>query len=330
MLVKVGLVDRIKSASGVKFSGIMDKVEPNPDVRNVNDGIQAVKKANARAVLAVGGGSVIDYAKAVCAAVFENCSAEELLEKNHYRGALPLVAIPATAGTGAEVTPFAVISWNEKNIKKLLNSPIFYPAMAIVDPEVTYTSPPKVTASSGIDVLAHALDSLGNKKSNPVSQALALRAAKIAFDNLAQAVEDGNNLEARNQMSLASLLAGLAFSQTGTSASHACSYSLTARFNAPHGEACAFTLDSWVKINAAACPEMNLYAREIGFENADKMSEALSVLKKNGRRTTLKEIGVTEHDLDYLAGEAFAAKNMLNNVAQIDLKGVRDVFLSKF
>lgn len=330
VLLKIGVVDKVKEDSGVDFVGVMSDIEPNPTVHNVTAGINMALETKADVIIAVGGGSVIDCGKAVRVAAFAGWTFEELFATNDFPGALPMIAVPTTAGTGAEVTPVALISWHEKNMKHMLKSPILFPTIALVDPSLTYSAPKSVTAISGIDVLAHALDSLGNVNATPVTASLAVSAAKLAFANLLDAWKDGTNLEARDNMAQASTIAGLAFSQTSTSGAHACSYSLTAKFNVPHGEACAFTLDSWVKANAKVAPQMDVYAKEIGFNNANEMADALSQLKKDlGLRTTLSEIGVSVDDLDYLAEQAMGAGNMMNSLAQIGHEGIKEIYLSK-
>jgi len=330
IVVQLGLADYLKKVANGRILDIITDVEPNPTIHNVNNCVTKLKEVGAECVIAVGGGSSIDCAKAVCVAAFSNYTGEDLMNGKPIIGSLPLIALPTTAGTGSEVTSVTVLSWKEEKKKVAIGNPLLYPKLAIIDPELTYTCPPSVTATSGIDVLAHALDSLGSVKSNAITEALAVRAASIAFKNLITVFNDAKDAVAREQMALASLLAGLAFSQTGTTGSHACSYILTSKYNVPHGEACAFTLDSWYKINAKINPKLNGYAKEIGFENAEALADELNKLKKQiGLRTTLSAIGVTELELDEVVAECLIAANMPNNIAQIDATGVKEIFLSK-
>ena len=189
--------------------------------------------------------------------------------------------------------------------------------IAIVDPVLTYSCPSSVTSRSGMDVIAHALDVMCNIKANPVTDALAIKAAKKAFTYLETAVNDGTDKEARKNMSEASLMAGFAFALTGTTGAHACSYALTSEYHLPHGEACAFTLDKWFSINAKAKPELEVYAREMGFESVKAICEKICDMKRTfGFKVTLKDIGATEQDINFLVESAMASSNMVNNIVK--------------
>lgn len=329
-LVNNGIAAQIAGETGGKVTGISSDVEPNPTVQNVDRGAERARSLQADCILAFGGGSTMDCAKGIAAAVAEDCGAGELLEGRKITRALPVIAIPTTAGTGSEVTAGAVLSNKEKGIKAAIFSPALFPAVALVDPELTYSVPAKVTAVTGLDVLAHALDALSSVKAEEATDALALRAAKLVIEYLERAVQKGEDKEARAAMSKASTIAGLAFSQTGTTGSHACSYILTSRYGVPHGEACAFTMDSWFVINAIARPRLNDYARKLGFTDAQELADWISSTKvRLGMRTKLKELGIKEMDIPTLVEPSMASGNMTNNVAQIGREGVATIFKSK-
>lgn len=329
-LVRCGLAGQIQQWAEGRIAEISCDVEPNPTIQNVNAGVKKAKALSADCVIALGGGSAMDCAKAVAAAAAENVGAETLLAGMQIHNALPVVAIPTTAGTGSEVTAGAVLSDKDKGLKSAIFSPALFPRLALTDPELTYSVPANVTAATGLDVLAHALDAMSSIKACPATDALALRACKLVVQYLERAVKDGADREARGGMSQASTIAGLAFSQTGTTGSHACSYILTSRYGVPHGEACAFTLDAWVRINAKARLCLNDYAGELGFEDAEDLAAWLRQLKKRlGMRDTLREIGITEKEIEMLSAAAVASNNMTNNVAQIGEEGVAEIFRSK-
>ena len=329
-LVESGMAGKVKDYSGGKIVDVSSDVEPNPTLKNVADVAEKVKKAGADCIIAFGGGSAMDCAKAAAAAVREGCSPGALLSGPPIACALPVIAVPTTAGTGSEVTAGAVLSDKEKGIKAAIFSPALFPAMAIVDPELTYTVPAKVTAATGLDVLAHAFDAMSSVKASEATDALALKAAGLALSYLERAVEDGSDQEARQGMAKASLLAGLAFSQTGTTGSHACSYILTSRYHVPHGEACAFTLDAWLLVNAKARPALEQYAKELGFGDVQALSDRIARMKGLfGMRTKLSELGIWAEDLESITDAAMSSSNMANNIAQIGREGVYTIFKSK-
>ncbi|PNV60141.1 hypothetical protein C0033_20065 [Clostridium sp. chh4-2] len=327
---KCGLAKKVMDMSKGKVVGIISEVEPNPSIQNVDACIAKAKETGAECIIAIGGGSAMDCAKSTAAGCKMNLCGSELLAGAAVTSALPVIAVPTTAGTGSEVTAGAVISDKEKGIKAAVFSPAIFPVLAVVDPELTYTCPPAVTASSGIDVLAHALDALTSVKASPATDALAVRAAKMVFENLEKAYLDGNDKAARDNMSEACVTAGLAFSQTGTTGSHACSYILTSKFGIPHGEACAFTLDSWFRENAKVRPQLNEFAKMMGFSDADEAADEVAKLRdKLKLRSRLSEIGVTEADLDEIAKSSNASGNMTNNIAKIGVDGIRRLFAEK-
>lgn len=326
---KMGLAKKIIEASQGRIVALTTDVEPNPTLENIQNGIDKGKQYDVQVVIAIGGGSAIDCAKTVAAAIAMDCSPKELFDGKTITTALPVLAIPTTSGTGSEVTAGAVLSDRANEEKKALFGVPLFPKLAIVDPLLTHTCPPTVTASTGMDVLAHALDALTSVKAQPATDALAIQAARLAFGSLEKAVKDGSDLRAREDMSMASVLAGLAFSQTGTTASHACSYILTSKYGMPHGEACVFTLDYWFPFNAIVKNELHDFSREMGFADAHAVgAEILRLKKKFGLKTTLKEAGIDRSEIDHIAESALASANMANNVAPVTKEQVISLFQS--
>lgn len=328
-MTKSGVAQRIVADAGGLITDVFDHVDPNPTIVNVNDAAAAVRATSADGVVALGGGSALDTAKAAAAAVGSGLSAEQLVKGSPVTSALPVIAVPTTAGTGSEVTAVAIVSWPERHIKFPLGSPLLYPRVALDDPALVYSAPGRVIAASGIDVIDHCLDALSSVKHTPLTDNNALNGARIAFANLERAAKQRDH-GAIDQMMLASLIAGLAFSQTGTTGSHAASYYLTSKYGVPHGEATAFTEDAWFPINAQARPEINELVQRIGFPDAGAVAHRLGELKKSlGLRTTLEELGVPLADLDEVAQQTIDANNYANNVAQLDLEAVKRLFLGK-
>lgn len=326
--VKMGITEEIVNKSDGRIVDVVSGIEPNPTIENVEMCAKRARELEVDYIIALGGGSVIDCAKAVCAVVAENCTAIELIEGMSISKALPLIAIPTVSGASSEVTGTSVISWKEKDVKRAFTSPLLYPKTAFIDPKLTYSCPRHVTAVSGIDIIAHSLDSLGSVKSNPLTEHFAVQAAKLAFENLGAAVN--GNIEAKDQLAFAAVLAGFAFSQTGTTASHACSYILTSKYGIPHAEACAFTLDSWFKINAEYKPLLQTHAKNIGFTNVEELVNALNDLKGTlGLRSTLEELEIPIEDVEIIVHHSLDAANMKNNIAPVDEEMIRNVLLSK-
>lgn len=321
--IENGLDRLVKSQLGDKVKGVVTDIEQNPTLDNVQKIVNVMEHHEADCLIAIGGGSTMDAAKAAGAVYLESIDINHLLEHTDFNRGLPLIAIPTTSGSASEVTAASVISDKTNSLKVPLIGPGLYPEVAIVDPELTLTCPPGITASSGIDVLCHALDSLGSVNSNPLSGALAVSAAKLAFENLTTAFHEPMNVDARENMSLASMMAGVAISQTGTSAAHALSYYLTSNYDVPHGEACAFTMDEWFVINAGVDPGLNEHAKMIGFSDAGALSERFNGLKSEmGLAMTFDELGIDRTDIETIAERGFEAANMKNNIAQLSKQEV--------
>ena len=205
--VKNNVSDKIISFSENKIQKIYSDISPNPDIHQIAECIELVEEYNADFVVALGGGSVIDAAKVVSLLSYKDGEISE-----YYSGdlkllsdSIPLIAIPATSGTGSEVTQVAVISDYENNVKKPLLSSLFYPKIALIDPELTYTLSPYMTAQTGIDALSHAIEAYWSKNHNPISDALAVHAIKNILKYLEVAYRDSVNVIAREKMSEAAL-----------------------------------------------------------------------------------------------------------------------------
>lgn len=330
--VKCGLAEKVKAYAKGKILDIASDVEPNPTCDNVDGCAKKAREIGAKAIVALGGGSAMDCGKSTAAAVAMECSGMELLKGKKITDALPIVAIPTTAGTGSEVGCGAVLSNHATNEKIAIFGDFLFPKLALVDPVLTYTVPPVITASTGLDVIAHSLDAMCSVRHNPISDGLAVRAAKLAFENLETVYKDGSNEEARANMAMASNIAGYAFSNTGTTGSHACSYLLTAKYRVPHGEACALTLDAWFKRAAKARPELNELAKMMGFADADAVADRITELKAlTGMRMTLTAMGVpqTEEAMEELVEAAAVSGNMVNDINKATKEVIAEVFAAR-
>jgi alcohol dehydrogenase len=228
----------------------IDNVRPNPDIVWLQKCIDNLAHTSLNTVVAFGGGSSIDCAKTIAFALspfvrarkVEELIGEALISPAGSR--LPLYALPTTAGTGSEVTPFATIWDYDKRRKLSLAGPAIYPSMTYIDSELAYNLPESVTLSTGLDAINQAAESIWSKRMTPVSESLAHRALILGFTSLPRLLVEPADQDARDAMAQTSLLAGLAISQTRTALCHAISYPLTVYYGVPHGLACAFTMSA--------------------------------------------------------------------------------------
>ncbi len=316
-----GLVDEIMEQSQGAIIASFGELSPNPDVAEVDACAEVIRQKEIGFVVALGGGSSMDCAKAAASIALT----QDSIRKYHGTGLamplehLPLIAVPTTAGTGSEVTCVSVLSDHANGKKSPIVSDGFFPAYAIIDPELTYTMPPKVTAGTGIDVLAHALEGFWSKGHQPICDACALHAADLVFKYLYRAYENPADELAREKMCEASLIAGLAFTLPKTTASHACSFPLTNLHHIPHGEACGLTLDHFARINAKGEEGYRIeeFAKRLGFADAAAMADAIHELKeKLHLRNDLKDLHLREEQIAELV-KISRHPNLYNNPVEI-------------
>lgn len=297
---KNGLADEFVRLSGGLITDVFSDVRPNPTTQNVDDCVSLMRSINADFAVALGGGSPMDCCKAACAIA----KGTAVIRSYHTEGkpvcadeAIPMIAVTTTSGTASEVTNISVLTDVEKNLKNPMNDPAMYPKIAVIDPELTLTVPPQITASTGLDVLAHAIESYWATIHQPVCTACSVYSARLVFEWLETAYNEPDNLTAREKMAEASIVAGVAFSHPRTTGSHACSFPLTNIYGMPHGEACAFTLDYFLRFNAKYADSdgrITALAKDCGFTSPDKMADEIAAMKKRMKmRTTLTEIGCT-------------------------------------
>ena len=245
----LGLVGRIMGLLGDRLDGVIDDIRPNPDVAELHAQYEAFWHAqrDVEVIVAVGGGSAIDTAKALMVGT-ENGRFDELVAAlSSGKPFVParvktLIAVPTTAGTGSEVTPWATLWDREQQRKHSLHLKETWPTVALIDPELMLSLPAPVTLQSGLDALSHALESIWNINANPVSDTFAVAAVHEILDALPRLIERPGDLALRGRMALAALKAGMAFSNTRTALAHSISYEMTLRYGLPHGIACSSTI----------------------------------------------------------------------------------------
>lgn len=328
-IVKNGIAQKLVDLSGGKLQAIFSDIQPNPTVENTDNCVTLLRELNCDFAVAIGGGSVMDCAKIACFVAGTDGTTSEYFhqEKAISHKGIPLITIPTTSGSASEVSSVSVLTDTARNIKAPIASPYLYADYALVDPELTVSCPPSVTAVSGIDVLAHALEAFYGVRHQPYTDLLAEHAARLVFESLATAYKEPTNIEARSKMAEASVAAGLAFSLTGTAAAHACSYPLTQIFGVPHGEACAMTLAAYWRLNAQVDDRLHAFSKRLGFHDAIELADAIDQLKRTlGLRFTLQDAHVdTEEKLDLLVAESFAP-NMKNNPVDITPELLKELY----
>ena len=296
--------------------------EPEPD--QADQAAATAREAGCDVVIGVGGGSAMDLAKAAAVLVTNQGRAVDYIGVGLVpKPGLPTIMVPTTAGTGSEVTWTAVFTKRAEKAKGGINSPHMYPTLALLDPELTVSLPAGLTASTGMDALCHAIESFTSVKASPMSDLASGKAIQLIAQYLPVAVADGRNLEARENMLLGSLLAGLGLANAGVTAVHALSYPLGAVYGIPHGLANALLLPYVMNFNCLGNPEKFGRVTELMGENVTSLSmrdkakmaaEAVHELMADIRLTAgLGDLGVEEQALEELAEKAMALGRVLDN-----------------
>lgn len=329
--VRRGMAEAICTASGGTLKHVYGKVSANPDVAECNECAQLMRDNSCDFVVALGGGSVMDCAKAAASI----CLTDEPIENYLATGKpmplahLPLIAVPTTAGTGSEITCVSVLSDHKRGIKSPINSDGFYPTLAIVDPELTYSVPAYLTACTGFDVLCHAIEAYWSRYHQPICDTLAVHAAHLVLTNLQKAYDEPNNVEARENMAEASVIAGLAFTLPKTTSAHACSYPLTNLLGIPHGEACALTIDYFLRFNDEhGCSRIHSLATALGFPDVASLADAIGQLKRStGLRCDLKDMHLGKDQFEAVV-QGSKHPNLLNNPVEVTENDLRVMYNS--
>jgi phosphonate metabolism-associated iron-containing alcohol dehydrogenase len=297
---EVGLLDRLRAVLGARLAQVIDRTEPNPDVASLAPLYRDFWRARdaGDVLVAVGGGSVIDTAKTLMVgtadASFEALVALLATGKPFVPHRVkPLIAIPTTAGTGSEVTPWATVWDRGASRKYSLHLPQTWPEAAVVDPALTLSLPARPTLAAGLDALSHALESIWNVNSNPVSDTHAVAAARTVLATLPELMHDLSNPLLRARQALAAMQAGLAFSNTKTALAHSISYDMTLHHGLPHGLACSFTLPMVLRRALHADPARDAVLARIFDVSLDEAPAYLDgFLARLGVSTRFADYGV--------------------------------------
>ena len=323
-LAATGIIDRAKDILGKRCVGIFPEVKPDTGVYIIDKAVKYAKGVDADILISIGGGSSIDTAKAMAILLTEGGKLED------YQGwqilkrpLMPHIAVPTTAGTGSEVTYVAVVKDHDRGIKLVFGDNHLIPNTAILDPELTVNLPPDITASTGMDALSHAIESIHSLQRQPMTDGLALQAIRMIFNYLAISVENGKDIAARGQMQIAATMAGIAFSNAQLGIVHAMAHAVGARFGVPHGVANAILLPYGMEYNLGVCEkEYAAIADAAGIdvhkktkrEAAEMAIYAVKRLTEEiGLPTKLSDVNVTKEGFAICAENAMADPSIVYN-----------------
>lgn len=316
-----GLVGRLAEEMGAPALVIED-VAPNPDYPLLREQAAhfAALAEPVEVIVAIGGGSVLDSAKVFAAADGDFARVQRFLERKEGAAelsAIPIIAVPTTAGTGSEVTCWATV-WDEATGKKYsLARESLYPEVAVIDPELMLGKPRGLTLSTALDSLSHALESIWNLNANPVSASFAETAAQEVLASLPALLEDLGNLELRTRAAKAALFAGFAFSNTKTALAHNLSYPITLGYGVPHGLACSFTLPAVLGSVSGIGGFREESLQRIFGEDLEAGAERLKgFMQQLGVSVRLQDYGVPDGDWEELVEAAFAGERGRNFVGE--------------
>ena len=341
MMIKLGNtqpVEKIFNENGIEYVVFSD-ITGEPTDKMIEAGVYVFKNEECDFLIAVGGGSPIDAMKAIAAVAANGGSINDYMGKIITGNIPPMVAVPTTSGTGSEATQFTIITNTEKDIKMLLKGAVLMPDIAVDDPAFSMTAPQSVTAATGLDALCHAAEAYTSRKAQPLTDEFALSAIKKIFKYLPVCYNDGNNVEARAQMSLAALEAGIAFNNASVTVIHGMSRPIGAMFHVPHGISNAMLLSACFSyVYSGAYSRFADMAREIGAAEkadddktaAEKFITACRELCKVCNIPTLAEYGINKEEfyavMDKMAGDAVASGSPANTIKDLDKQDILKIY----
>ncbi len=346
---KAGLLEKVLKSlynTDIKPCDIIDKIPHDSSVETVNEISESFRKSGCDSLIAIGGGSVIDTAKGVNILIslddndLKKYEGAEIID----RELKPLIVIPTTSGTGSEATYVAVISDPKHNIKLAFTSYFLLPNLALIDPEMTLTLPPKLTATTSMDAITHAIEAYTSTQNNPLSDAYSLTSIKLINENLIETIKDGNNRERRFNLALASLLAGISFSNSMVGIIHSIAHALGGVMKIPHGLANTIILPFGMEFNFdKAYKRYSEISRYLGIflpeksekENARALIERIFELRENIEKLTglslnLKDNNVKKDDFEKIAEKAMVDGSVIFNPKEFNKEDVIKILEKAF
>ena len=325
-------------ASGAEYY-VLDKLVPEPDYMTVQRLIDGFKAQGADLIVACGGGSVMDSAKLASVLVTDEYGVRELLDNpGMAKKCVPIVLIPTTAGTGAEVTPNAIVAVPERQLKVGIVNENMIADYVILDARLIRNLPSSIAAATGVDALAHCIECYTSNKANPISDTFALHGLDLILNNIERACSDPDSMDAKNAMQLAAFYGGLAITASGTTGVHALSYPLGGKYHIPHGVSNAMLLVPVMKFNEPVCRQRfaECYDRCAHDGSACATTEEKSawiinrldeIVRRLDIPTSLKTFGVPEEDLEELVASGMQVTRLLvNNMRPITPDDARAIY----
>lgn len=341
-LGNVAHVERALEACGIGYT-VYAGITGEPTDVMIGQGLEIYEKENCDFLVALGGGSPIDSMKAIGALVGNGGKIGDYLGKVITKPAPPMVAIPTTAGTGSEATQFTIITDTERDIKMLLKGEVLMPTLAVIDPQFTMTAPPAITAATGLDALTHAIEAYTSRKAQPLSDVFALSAVKRIFRWLPEAFLHGDNVQAREEMSLAALEAGIAFNNSSVTIVHGMSRPIGALFHVPHGISNAMLLEKCLSyVLEGAYGRFARLGREIGAaqetdgdkEASERFLKAVVEICRTCEIPTLEQYGIAKERfrevIGKMAEDAMASGSPSNTRKEINTADVTAIYDSLY
>ena len=346
-VAKAGLVDHLVDVimKRAKHVAVFDRTEPEPTIKSIERALDALRSAgNVDLLVSLGGGSVMDTAKSANIVATNGGSVLDYEEgkdrKKNIDKLIPHIAVPTTAGTGSEGTVWAIFIDPKRRLKAGIQDPRLIADMIILDPELTTTMPPRVTAATGMDALTHAIEAFVSVYANSFTDALSAKSIELIADSLRTAYNDGDDIEARGQMLLASYMAGIAFSNSSCGIVHTLAETIGGFYRIPHGVTNSLMLPSVMEFNATSRLEKFSSIAEFMGENikginlqagAAKSVDAVRRLQEDVELPrTLREVGVKKKDLSTLAAMAFPWANISGNPREVTQDQLRDLYEKTF
>ena len=334
---RTGLLDRARVQ--LPEVVVFDEVDEDPGLKVCDRAALKCRDAECDVVIALGGGSPMDVSKVVSALALRSDTAAELFDDKSFQGeGLPIIAVPTTAGTGSETTPYAVIVNEEIRKKRTLRG--IFPKIALVDPRLTSTLPRHITANTGLDALSQAMEGVVSRRSTPIGDTLALEACRILRRWLPAAVADGEDLEARSNVMYAAMLSGCVIAQSGTTLVHGMGYYFTVECNVPHGLANALLLTPVFQFDAKHVPEkVAMLAEALGYPCVpetdvvqDAIGEAIHMLMLEcGVSPAASSAGVDKTRLAEFAKDICEdASRFRNQIGTLDAEKVQQLYEASY